>query len=144
MYINTGYYKMKKDKKPDNVVYNTITQKYDAALKPYATNVGAPVITITDTIAWKNRSINKINHKVAAKYLELKAEYDKMLKEIEYNKLIFQAKFNFEPIIGEAYHLYKRENGSSFLSIIAPGECNFVWLGSFYLNVDQIWEKIEY
>ena len=37
--------KMKEDKKPDNVVFNTETQKYDAALKPYATNVGAPVIT---------------------------------------------------------------------------------------------------
>ena len=92
MQDHTRYYKMKKDKKPDNVVFNTTTQKYDAALKPYATNVGAPVITTTDTIAWKNRSINKINHKVAAKYLELKDEYDKMLQEFEYNKLIFQAK----------------------------------------------------
>ena len=52
------------------------------------------------------------------------------------------AKFNFEPIIGEVYHLYKRENGETFLSIIAPEECNFHALGSFYLNADQIWEKI--
>ena len=72
---------MTKDKKPDNVVFNTETQRYDAALKPYATNVGAPVITTTDTNAWKNRSINKINHKVEAKYLELKAEFEKMIQE---------------------------------------------------------------
>lgn len=129
-------------KKPDNVVFNTETQKYDAALKPYATSVGSPVITTTDTIAWKNRSINKINHKVAAKYLELKAEYDKMIQEFEYNKLIFDAKFTFEPIIGQVYHLYKRDNEELFLSIIAPEECNFNAQGSFYLNVDQIWEKI--
>ncbi len=133
---------MTADKKPDNVVFNTEIQRYDAALKPYATNVGAPVITATDTIAWKNRSINKINHKVKAKYLELKAEYEKMIQEFEYNKLIFNAKFTFEPIIGEVYHLYKRENGESFLSIIAPEQCNFNALGSFYLNADQIWEKI--
>ncbi|MCG8183785.1 DUF2452 domain-containing protein [Tenacibaculum piscium] len=133
---------MTEDKKPDNVVFNTTTQKYDASLKPYATSVGAPVITTTDTIAWKNRSINKINHKVATKYLELKAEYDKMMQDFEYNKIIFEAKFTFEPIIGQIYHLYKRENGESFLSIIAPEECDFNSLGSFYLNVDQIWEKI--
>ena len=133
---------MTADKKPDNVVFNTEIQRYDAALKPYATNVGAPVITATDTIAWKNRSINKINHKVKAKYLELKAEYEKMIHEFEYNKLIFNSKFTFEPIIGEVYHLYKRENGESFLSIIAPEECNFNALGSFYLNADQVWEKI--
>ena len=133
---------MTEDKKPDNVVFNPETQKYDAALKPYSTSVGAPVIAATDTIAMKNRSINKINHKVEAKSLELKAEYEKMMQEFEYNKLIFNAKFNFEPIIGEVYHLYKRENGESFLSIIRPEQCNFNPLGSFYLNADQIWEKI--
>jgi len=130
------------NKKPDNVVFNTETQKYDAALKPYATSISAPVITTTDTIAWKNRSINKVNHKVAAKYLELQKEYEKMMQEFEHNKLIFDAKFNFEPIIGEIYYLYRRENEELFLSIIAPEQCNFDSLGSFYLNVDQIWEKI--
>jgi hypothetical protein len=130
------------DKKPDNVVFNTETQKYDAALKPYATSVAAPVIKPNDSIAWKNRSINRINHKVEAKFLELKAEYKKMIAEFEYNKLIFEAKFTFEPIIGEVYHLYGRENGESFLSIIAPEQCDFKSLGSFYLNADQIWEKI--
>ena len=133
---------MKTDKKPDNVVYNPETETYDAALKPYSTSVGAPVITTTDNISWKNRSISKINHKVEAKYLELQAEYQKMMEEFEYNKLIFDAKFTFEPIVGEIYHLYKRDNGESFLSIIAPEQCNFNALGSFYLNVDQTWQKV--
>ena len=133
---------MKKDKKPDYVVFNEETQKYDAALKPYSTNVSAPVITTTDSIAWKNRSINKVNHKVKSKYLELKAEYEKMIEEFEYNKLIFEAKFTFEPIIGEVYHLYKRFNVENFLSIIAPDQCKFNALGSFYLSADQIWENL--
>lgn len=133
---------MSEEKKPDQVVYNTDTKRYDASMKPYATSVGAPVITPTDSMAWKNRSIAKINHKVEAKYLELKAEYDRMIQEFEYNKLIFDAKFTFEPVIGEVYHLYSRENGESFLSIIAPEECHFNALGSFYLNADQTWEKI--
>lgn len=133
---------MSEEKKPDQVVYNPDTKRYDASMKPYATSVGAPVITPTDSMAWKNRSIAKINHKVEAKYLELKAEYDRMIQEFEYNKLIFDAKFTFEPVIGEVYHLYSRENGESFLSIIAPEECHFNALGSFYLNADQTWEKI--
>ncbi|MDO6491898.1 MAG: DUF2452 domain-containing protein [Cellulophaga sp.] len=133
---------MKESKKPDNVVFNVENQKYDAALKPYATSVGAPVITTTDNIAWKNRSINKVNHKLEARYLELKAQYDAMLEQYEYNKLIFDAKFTFEPIVGQTYHLYKRENNETFLSIIKPNECNFNYMGSFYLNVELIWEKI--
>ena len=133
---------MTENKKPDNVVFNTETQKYDASLKPYATSVGAPIIIPTDTVAWKNRSINKINHKVSAKYLELKSEYENMIQEFEYNKLIFNAKFSFEPIIGEVYHLYQRENNESFLSLISPEQCNFKSIGSFYLNASQVWEKI--
>ncbi len=130
------------EKKTDNVVFNNENQRYDASLKPYATSVGAPVITTTDTTAWKNRSINKVNHKLNAKYLELKAEYQKMINEFENNTLIFNSEFSFEPVIGEIYHLYKRKEGSSFLSLIAPDQCNFKNIGSFYLNVDQTWEKV--
>jgi hypothetical protein len=133
---------MTEEKKPDIVVYNTDTQKYDAFLKPYATSVGAPVITATDTVAWKNRSVNKLNHKVQTRFKEIKEQYEKLIQEFEDNKLIHDAKFTFEPIIGQHYHLYVRENGDNFLSIIAPNECSFNSLGSFYLNADQIWEKV--
>ena len=68
-------------KKPDNIVFNTKTQQYDAALKPYATNVGAPAIQVTENITWKNKNVNKANKQLKAKYLELKAEYDKMIEE---------------------------------------------------------------
>jgi len=129
-------------KKPDNVVFDTETQKYDAALKPYATNVGAPVITSTDTIAWKNRSINKLNHKVQTRYQEIKAQYEQLMNEFEYNNLIYSAKFSFEPIIGNLYHLYIRDSEETFLSIIAPNQCTFNSIGSFRLNSDQIWEKV--
>jgi len=130
------------EKKPDNVVFNTEKQRYDAALKPYTTSLGAPVISITHTTSWKNRSINKANHKINAKYLELKAEYENMISEFEYNSLIFSSEFSFEPVIGQVYHLYKRKEGNSFLSLIAPEQCNFKHIGSFYLNVDQTWEKV--
>lgn len=133
---------MAEDKKPDNVVFNAETKMYDAALKPYATSVGAPAIRTTDNTPWKNRSITKVNHKIEARYLELQAEYQKMMEEFEYNKLIFDAKFTFEPVIGKVYHLYKRENSDTFLSLIAPEECHFETLGSFYLNADQTWQKV--
>lgn len=132
---------MSSKKRPDNVVYNEEKQKYDASLKSYATNLGAPVITSTDTLAWKNKSILRVNKNIQARYLEIKNEYDKMMKQFEYNQLIFNAQFNFEPIVGEMYHLYKRINGDSFLSIIPPNECSFNLMGSFYLNTDLIWEK---
>jgi len=132
---------MNKNKKPDQVVYNTEKDRYEAHLKPYATDLAAPVITNTDSIAWKNRNINKVNKHIQAKYNELKAAYDKMMEQYEYNNLVYSAAFNFEPVVGNDYHLYIRTDNSTFLSIISPEECNFNHVGSFYLDADGIWHK---
>ena len=134
---------MKKDKKPDQVVYNVETKNYDAALKPYATSVGAPVITVSDTTSWKNRSVAKVNHKTKAKYLELQQAYAAMMHEFEFNNLILNAEFSFEPVIGETYHLYLNKEEIHFLSLIAPDQCNFNFVGSYMLNADQVWQEVK-
>ncbi|WP_394746816.1 DUF2452 domain-containing protein [Spongiimicrobium salis] len=134
---------MKEKKKPDQVVYDQKSEKYTASLKPYATDLGAPVITTGDTIAWKNRNIHKVNQQINTKYLELKAEYDAMMEQFEYNNLVYGARFNFEPLVGETYHLYRDKKQEAFLSVIAPHECNFDFVGSFRLNADKMWEKIQ-
>ena len=133
---------MSTKKKPDNVVYNEESQKYSASLKSYATNLGAPTITTTDSIAWKNKNIKAVNHQISAKYEALKAEYDSMMQQYEYNKLVYSAKFTFEPIIGYTYHLYRNKKEEAFLSVIAPNECNFDYVATFKLNADKMWEQI--
>ena len=65
-----------------------------------------------------------------------------MMEQFEYNDLVYNAKFNFEPIIGEAYYLYNNKREESFLSIITPDQCNFNHLGSFRLNSQKMWEKL--
>tara|TARA_R110002051_G_scaffold159536_2_gene230892 strand:- start:6446 stop:6865 length:420 start_codon:yes stop_codon:yes gene_type:complete len=130
-------------KKPDYVVFDADKEKYDAALKPYATSVGAPVITTQDTVSWKNRNIHQVNKQVAAKYKELKAEFDGLMEQFEYNNLVYSASFNFEPIVGFTYYLYRNASEEAFLSVIAPDECNFDYIGTFKLNADKIWQKIK-
>ena len=129
-------------KKPDQVVFNEKTQQYDAALKPYATGVGAPKITTPDTTLWKNRNIDSVNKQVKARYEELKAEFDALLEQFEYNNLVYQARFNFEPLVGETYQLYRDKHGEPFLSLIKPNECDFDFVSSFRLNADKMWEKL--
>ncbi|WP_313791268.1 DUF2452 domain-containing protein [Lacinutrix neustonica] len=105
--------------------------------------MGAPAIVATDNVTWKNKNILKANKQIEAKYLELKAEYAKMMEELEQNNLVYNAKFNFEPIIGQTYHLYKDTSQNPFLSIIAPNECHFDFIGSFYLNSEHIRKKTD-
>lgn len=134
---------MKEKKKPDNIVFDEETGKYNANILPYASNVSAPSIQVEDLSAWKKISVNKVNKQLKTKFEKLKSEYEAMMEQFEYNHLVYNSNYSFEPVIGEVYHLYQRENGETFLSLIAPNECNFHHLGSFRLNFDKMWLKID-
>lgn len=106
-------------KKPDLVVFSEDTQTYDAAFRPYATSVGAPQIKMPNNSTWKNSQVYKANKHLKAKYEALKAEYEALMVILEYNELVTNAKFSFEPQVGEVYHLYNNKNSEPFLSIIS-------------------------
>ena len=134
---------MKKEKKPDLVVFNEETQQYDAALKPYGTSASSPVIKPLNTATWRNDGVQRVNKQFKSKFDEVRKEYEELMQKFQYNDLVYNSKFNFEPNIGEVYHLYNNRKEESFLSIIAPEQCNFHHLGSFRLNTDKMWEKLE-
>ena len=135
---------MKQDgeKKPDLVVFNEETQQYDAALKPYGTSASSPVIKPLNTATWRNDGVQRVNKQFKSKFDEVRKEYEELMQKFQYNDLVYNSKFNFEPNIGEVYHLYNNKKEESFLSIIAPEQCNFHHLGSFRLNTDKMWEKL--
>ena len=129
-------------KRQDLVVFDEDTQQYNAAVIPYATSASSPVIKPLNTATWRNDGVDRVNKQFKSKFDELKKEYEAMMEQFEYNDLVYNAKFNFEPIIGEVYYLYNDKNEESFLSIIQPDQCNFNYLGSFRLNSQKMWEKL--
>ena len=126
------------NKKPDNVVFSD-KKGYNASVLPYATNVGAPAIRMDDVVSWKNRNISTVNKEFENKFKELKSQYENLMQEFEFNELVYSAKFSFEPVIGEIYHLYTGEDGVNFLSLISPQEWNKEHVGTFKLNSDKKW-----
>ena len=132
-----------KSKKPDQVVFNPETEKYNAGVLPYGTNSSAPKITPTDLTGWKNSNVSKVNHQINTEYENLKSQFEDLMEKFKYNSLIYSAKFNFEPIVGKIYHLYRDKNEDLFLSPISPSECNFNYQGSFKLNEDKVWIKVD-
>ena len=124
--------------KPDNVVYSE-EDGYNSNLLPYATNVGAPVIKTDDIVAWKTRGIHNVNKEFENKFNELKAEYQKLMEDYKWNEIVYNAKFSFEPVIGETYHMYLGDDDVSFLSLISPEEWNKEFIASFKLNSDKKW-----
>ena len=134
---------MKKKKKPDVVVFNEETQQYDAALKPYGSSVGSPAIKPHDTSIWRNDGIQRVNNQLKSKFEEIRSQYEELIQHFNHNDLVYNSKFTFEPTVGETYHLYKNKKDESFLSIISPDECSFNYIGSFRLNTDKMWIKLD-
>jgi hypothetical protein len=128
--------------RPDNVVYSN-EEGYNASLLSYSTNVGAPVIRVDDVVSWKSRGITNVNKELELKFNELKLQYENLMKEYEWNELVYSARFAFEPVIGEIYHLYRGDDGIHFLSLIAPSEWNKEHIGTFKLNSDKKWVVME-
>lgn len=132
---------IKKDK-PDNVVFSE-EKGYHANLLSYSTNVGAPAIIMDDIVGWKSRGISNVNKEFENKFNELKMQYQDLMKEYEWNELVYNARFSFEPVIGETYHLYLGDDGVYFLSLIAPEEWNKEHVGTFKLNSNKKWVIID-
>ena len=133
-----------KKERPDNVVFDNETQTYNSRLLPYGTNIGAPSIKPFGVSIWKNKNISSFNHIFNNKVEQIKSDYTKLIDEYNINELLYGAKMNFEPIIGQTYHLYLKNNSTDhFLSLIHPD----TWKsqehkGSFQLNSDKTWVKI--
>ena len=121
--------------KPDNVADNP-------GILPYGSNIGAPAIKLENIGGWKQKNVEKVNKRIVQRYQELNEEIQKLVQEYEINQLVYGAKFNFEPVVGEIYHLYNGNDGISFLSLISPTEWNQPYIGSFKLDSENKWIKI--
>ena len=124
-------------KKADNIVFNSSTNEYDAYKKEYPTSFNSKKFSAgkLSNIELESQPYFK------KKLLEIKEKYDYLTKEIEWNELIYNSKYNFKPIIGETYYLYK-SGKKNFLSIIKPDEWDFKCIGTFKLRSNNIWQKI--
>ena len=100
-------------KKPDQVADNP-------GLLPYGSNVAAPSINPQDIAVWKSEKVVKTNNYFSARYEEIKEEYRKLIEQYEWNKLVYESDFRFEPVKGKTYFLYQKDNGKLFLSFIEP------------------------
>ena len=95
---------------------------------------------------WKDQKHNSSNKYFDTKLQELQEEYNKLAEEYKLNEMVYNAQCRFGPVIGEVYHLYQREDESTFLSMIGPNDWLSVkpdnFIGSFRLTSNDKWEKV--
>ena len=123
--------KQLKDKSTDN-----------PGLLSYPHSIGSAPIKPENTSSFINRATNKVNKEFKDRFERLKTEYESLLEELEWNKIIYESELRFEPVVGEIYHLYQKD-GKNFISLIGPDEWKHKYLASFKFSHDLKWEKIK-
>ena len=106
---------------------------------PYPVSTLSPKIVPTDLSSFKSRGISEVERGLQQKLTEIRETYLAAIDHFNWNKLIYEADINFEPIIGQTYHLYEAR-GRKLLSMIAPDQWHHKHLATVRLNVDRQWK----
>ena len=125
-------------KKPDRVADNKSTM-------PYGDSVSAPAITKVDTSGYRQVKSKEASAKLRGRYEELQEEFRQLVATSEDTQRMYDATVSFVPIIGHTYHLYRRENGEEWVSMIAPEEFRTYYheyIGSYRLATDSVWIRV--
>lgn len=132
---------MAKSKKPDLVVWDE-EKGYYSKLLTYGTSISAPSIKLEDVEGWKQMGANKVNQQLKTRYEELVEEAKKLVDEYNWNEIVYTASYSFQPVIGQTYHLYMKNDETLFLSLIMPHEWNQKFIASFKLDSTEKWIKL--
>lgn len=123
-------------------------------LLPYAHQSGSAIIRPEDKGKITGRAVaamhSQTDMQMAQIYqqMQLLADQAKQIqKRVEVSERIYQSSIAFEPLINHHYFLYEKEDGTDFLSMVAPEEWgrkvpfkNFV--AEIRLLADHTWEII--
>lgn len=120
-------------------------------LLEYAHSVGGSVITPFEETNTKNKAIIAMKQQ-AQMQLDMLYEQVKLIanqmqnikKRVVASELIYNCKINFEPIVGENYYLYLKEN-IKILSMISPEEWTrgvppYEFIAEVELLADHTWK----
>ena len=113
------------------------------AYMPYPTSTLSPQISPPDLSDFKSRNITEVQRELSQKLERLRDEYTALIDSFNWNKIIYESRFGFEPVIGHTYHLYRDADGFT-LSMIEPGKWGSKrFIGSFTLSAGGQWKPEE-
>ena len=121
-------------------------------LLAYAHHVGSALIKPEDSGKLKSRALTAMREQTG---MQVKNIYEQIQllanqmndikKRIEISEEIYNTEMRFEPYIGHIYHLYRKEDGKTALSIIGPNQWGKTarfneFICSVKLLADHTWE----
>lgn len=126
-----GYLKItQQGVKEDGKAYsNSEIYHKQLSVLPYSASVSGAVIKHTEEGIIKHKALTAMEEQTnmqldqIRKQIELLAlQAHEIQKRKELSMMIYSAKLSFKPNIGQTYHLYEKNDGSSMLSLVSPKE----------------------
>jgi hypothetical protein len=126
-----GYLKITQQGLKDDGKAYTNSEIYHKQLSvlPYSASVSGAVIKHTEEGIIKHKALTAMEEQTnmqldqIRKQIELLAlQAHEIQKRKELSMMIYSAKLSFKPNIGQTYHLYEKNDGSSMLSLVSPKE----------------------
>ena len=112
-------------------------------LMSYPHHVAAPKIEPVDLTLFNQLQAHKVSKSLQKRTDEIAHLIRQLQEDYVLNLELYSATRSFEPVMGECYHLYEKEDGTHFLSLISPREWNKKYLYSGTLNSDGTWSKVQ-
>lgn len=135
---------MSKDGTSDLIELETdIPEVSGLAYLPYPASTLSPNITPPDLSSFKSRNITEVQRELSQKLDAIRQDYIEVIDAFNWNKIIYESDFGFEPVIGQDYYLY-RESSQFRLSMIEPQKWpGKKFVGSFRLTANGQWKPQE-
>jgi hypothetical protein len=148
-----------KDKEPtlEEQIINPIDGEKIAEnphLLPYAHERGGAAITPMDKGKVKGLAMSAMYEQTDMQLDQIKAQIELLARQaneiqnrMTISERIYEAEMGIDPIIGRVYHLYVRDGGENFMSMVSPAEWGeripFKFIATIKLLADHTWDVIE-
>lgn len=118
-------------------------------------SLGSAVIKPTDKGKIKGRAMAAMKEQTERQLQQLYEQMQILLRQandiksrVEISERIYLAQMNFEPIIGQVYYLFEKENKGNMISMISPLEWGTgmpykKFIASVRLLSDHTWKVLE-
>jgi Protein of unknown function (DUF2452) len=118
----------------------------------YAHTAGGAIIRPEDKGRIKGNAMTAMYEQTDRQIGQLREQMETLVKQAknlqrrkEISEVIYEATLGFRPVIGHIYHLYRKQDDSHTISLIAPDEwrkCPYTYLATVQLLYDHTWEVL--
>ncbi len=121
---------------------------------PYPHSIGSPAFAPNEEGVIKSRSLTAMEEQCTRQMDQIKeqiallARQAEAIKErVQTSKAVYSASMSFDPLVGETYHLYAREEDHFVLSMVGPKEWGMRipfkhFVATVRLLADRTWDVV--